>query len=410
MSKNKMLELATMLSRDLEIGEIILNKKDTSFIMARDLEGILNEYMLKVNLSKEDEEELGKILAYLEDYKVKYTNKTIIDVCIYSDKLNLETVTEHITEMLTLQSELNYDTNGKQWLEGITNKNRFIDFKLCIGMEVNELIDSLNWKHWKDIHKEHDIVNLHVELVDAWHFVMAQVLIDCKGNIGKATSLILSVMFSIGESKMQTNSVAEIIKASKKLVSVSYEEELKEYDSVIKERTTKRLVESFFTLHNKLYGEDITPLYNLYRGKQVLNKFRQDFGYSSGEYVKTWFGLEDNLIMIELLTVDNKFNVNLYNEMKEIYNFINPNVVSKDSYKEYTSKYDIHKIIEVIKYSKLNNRFISKQNGDSNEWVGTVSSIKCDEHDIYVTMFDQEDDAYDIDLNEIEHVENEYIC
>ena len=42
-------------------------------------------------------------------------------------------------------------------------------------------------------------------------------------------------------------------------------------------------------------------LFRLYVGKNVLNQFRQDHGYKSGAYVKTWSGREDNEHLIELL-------------------------------------------------------------------------------------------------------------
>ena len=42
-------------------------------------------------------------------------------------------------------------------------------------------------------------------------------------------------------------------------------------------------------------------LFRLYVGKNVLNEFRQDHGYKSGTYLKTWAGREDNEHLIELL-------------------------------------------------------------------------------------------------------------
>ena len=37
-------------------------------------------------------------------------------------------------------------------------------------MEVAELIESTPWKHWKNINSDPDMNNIHVELVDIWHF------------------------------------------------------------------------------------------------------------------------------------------------------------------------------------------------------------------------------------------------
>jgi hypothetical protein len=42
-------------------------------------------------------------------------------------------------------------------------------------------------------------------------------------------------------------------------------------------------------------------LFSLYIGKNVLNRFRQNNGYKTGEYRKLWQGREDNEHLIELL-------------------------------------------------------------------------------------------------------------
>ena len=42
-------------------------------------------------------------------------------------------------------------------------------------------------------------------------------------------------------------------------------------------------------------------LYRQYVGKNVLNFFRQDHGYKSGEYQKLWHGREDNEHLVEVL-------------------------------------------------------------------------------------------------------------
>ena len=42
-------------------------------------------------------------------------------------------------------------------------------------------------------------------------------------------------------------------------------------------------------------------LFALYIGKNMLNRFRQNNGYKTGEYRKLWSGREDNEHLIELL-------------------------------------------------------------------------------------------------------------
>lgn len=66
-------------------------------------------------------------------------------------------------------------------------------------------------------------------------------------------------------------------------------------------------------------NEDI---YIAYITKNCLNKFRQDFGYKDGTYIKDWNGKEDNVVAFELASnigaTENLFK-ELYNDLKKIY-------------------------------------------------------------------------------------------
>ena len=79
-----------------------------------------------------------------------------------------------IEQMFALQKQLNDETNGVIWIEGITKENRKISWYRGIYMEVAEAIDSFNWKHWKNINDQPDWDNIKVELVDIWHFIMSE--------------------------------------------------------------------------------------------------------------------------------------------------------------------------------------------------------------------------------------------
>ena len=48
-------------------------------------------------------------------------------------------------------------------------------------------------------------------------------------------------------------------------------------------------------------GVNLQKLFDIYIGKNVLNKFRQDHGYKDGTYKKIWNGVEDNVVMNEIL-------------------------------------------------------------------------------------------------------------
>ena len=93
-----------------------------------------------------------------------------------------------LEEMFLLQKKLNDETNGLNWELGRNKYDKEINWLRCIHMEVSELIDSTPWKHWKNITDEADIDNIHIELVDVWHFLMSYILQET--NVPKAVSLV----------------------------------------------------------------------------------------------------------------------------------------------------------------------------------------------------------------------------
>ena len=78
---------------------------------------------------------------------------------------------------------------------------------------------------------------------------------------------------------------------------------------------------------------DFNDLYSMYIIKNALNKFRQDNGYSTGEYSKMWAGREDNEVAMEHckgLTFEQTLV-----KMQALYNLLKDsrwNILSKQSY------------------------------------------------------------------------------
>ncbi len=67
-------------------------------------------------------------------------------------------------------------------------------------------------------------------------------------------------------------------------------------------------------------GLNLETLYQLYIGKNILNKFRQDHGYKEGSYIKIWNGEEDNVIMQRILADHPTITPDeLYKELEEVY-------------------------------------------------------------------------------------------
>ena len=216
-----------------------------------------------------------------------------------------------ISDMLTQQKRLNDETNGANWELGINKFKKEINWPMCIYMETAELIDSLPWKHWKDINKEPDINNIKVELSDIWHFVLSLLLQECSFKTSiKLTQDFCSYDTSSQFDNKKVQKDAEIF--MKKALNIATNDKIKQKD-------LSQLLQSFFELCASCQFS-LDDLYMVYIAKNCLYKFRQDHGYKDGTYKKNWDGKEDN----EYLSVVLKSNKNisfdeLYAKLEKIY-------------------------------------------------------------------------------------------
>lgn len=177
---------------------------------------------------------------------------------------------EQLKEMFVLQENLERHISGDNW------RDQGHDYALCVHMECAEIIDHYGWKHWK----KQDPPNVDViamEIVDVWHFCLAYILEK--------------------ERKLSFEELAE-----------KYWDHLqKAVEMAEKEDFIESCIGMSFSMYamNQVplgnliaimeeVGLDFVQLYILYISKNVLNRFRQDKGYKTGEYAKIWGNKEDN--------------------------------------------------------------------------------------------------------------------
>lgn len=220
-----------------------------------------------------------------------------------------------ILQMLQLQQELNDTTNGLNWEAGVTKNGKQIDWRRCIYLEAAELVESYPWKHWKNIDASPDYENIKIEIVDIWHFVMSEALRIYKiENLGSIENIALAV------SKMES---FETFTQSDKGETLESYEEIALVEEMIRilfcESDINTLVIAFLTMSSKL-NLKLPELYELYIGKNILNKFRQNHGYKEGSYIKIWNGKEDNVVMQSILHTKSDITPDeLYQALKEAY-------------------------------------------------------------------------------------------
>ncbi|KIM03942.1 MAG: dUTPase [Sulfurovum sp. AS07-7] len=221
-----------------------------------------------------------------------------------------------IKSMLMLQQELNDDTNGIGWEKGVTKQGKPINWRRCILLESAELIESYPWKHWKNIDAPADKENIKIEVVDIWHFVMSEIL-----RINMTTSRETIENLALEISNLSNFSA---LKNSADEIADDYYEQIANIENFVKTLFSddgwKEMTNSYLSIVSQS-GLNLESLYQLYIGKNILNKFRQDHGYKDGSYKKIWDEKEDNVIMQEILS--NNSNITpecLYDELSKIYN------------------------------------------------------------------------------------------
>ncbi len=203
---------------------------------------------------------------------------------------------KRLKNMLQMQQSLNDATGGEVWIQGFTDKGKPVNWRRCIYMEAAELIDSYPWKHWKNIDAQPDWDNIKIEVVDIWHFVLSEALrdykINRKGDIDKLTNDIIK----LPNYQQFTENVKPLDEDIYKQIAW--------VENFIKTLFTSEdvltLVDAFFKIAY-LMQINLDVLYRLYIGKNILNLFRQDHGYKEGKYIKQWNGVEDNVMMQDIL-------------------------------------------------------------------------------------------------------------
>ena len=250
-------------------------------------------------------------------HKIDLRLDSLVDECLPLATLLDESSSfpSKLEEMFLLQKKLNDSTNGKNWELGINKFGKEINWLRCIHMEVSELIESTPWKHWKNINADADFNNIHVELVDVWHFLMSYILQET--NIPKAVSLVNT--HCIYEPSNNIN-IKLMTEESEKLSYIALAIQTGNMPSF---SGVERFIDQFFK-SCKVSGLSFSWLQKLYIGKNCLNKFRQEHGYKEGTYIKVWNKKEDNIVMVDFLKQSDNISLDeLYIKLSEVYSNLN---------------------------------------------------------------------------------------
>jgi dimeric dUTPase (all-alpha-NTP-PPase superfamily) len=175
---------------------------------------------------------------------------------------------EDLRAMLNLQDDLNCAINS-QW------RNLAREWYRAIWTECAELMDHIGWKWWK--HQSLDQAQVHLEIVDIWHFAMSDLL--TRQSVDEVTLALAPEMIKV--TVRETIDVQALRDGAEALALSALQ--------------TKRFSPAEFWVVMEAAALPCEKLFRLYLGKNVLNQFRQDEGYAKGSYRKAWAGEEDNV-------------------------------------------------------------------------------------------------------------------
>jgi dimeric dUTPase (all-alpha-NTP-PPase superfamily) len=177
-----------------------------------------------------------------------------------------------LINMLTMQDRMNAKVHD-HWVR------QDFEWYRAIWIECGELIEHYGYKWWKK--QEADLEQVRLEVVDIWHFGLSALFREGK-DIEQIASEIAAELQEYQPTGLGVREATETL--------------------ALHSLQTKGFSPSHFWELMLSTGLAFDGLYSAYVGKNVLNLFRQDYGYKVGNYVKTWAGREDNEHLVELLT------------------------------------------------------------------------------------------------------------
>jgi hypothetical protein len=189
------------------------------------------------------------------------------------------------TGMLLAMLELQDSMNRKIDHDWLGKRHAYLR---AVLVEATEALEHYGWKWWKQ--QIPDRAQLRIELIDIWHFVLSEYLLRAGGDKAAAVQSI--------RSEWTADAALEFDGTRYDLAALDMRQQLELLAALA---AVRRLC---LPLVAQLFAAcDLPPpvLFRDYVSKNVLNHFRQDRGYKSGDYKKSWDGAEDNVHMAQIL-------------------------------------------------------------------------------------------------------------
>ncbi len=182
--------------------------------------------------------------------------------------------------MIELQDRMNTKVDP-QW------KQTGNPFLRAITVEGGEAMEHVGWKWWKK--QVRDDEQFKIELVDIWHFILSEAIIQKE-------EAALEIMYEPHPIEFYVSYGIEGYSWHRNIYALNTLDRLEMLTGFAALRAPISTIIQVFKAILLMDTEwELVDLHRGYVGKNVLNFFRQDHGYKTGEYHKTWFGEEDNV-------------------------------------------------------------------------------------------------------------------
>lgn len=220
-----------------------------------------------------------------------------------------------------MQDSLNSKINSN-W----KSLDEYQNYMRAIWTELAEGMESSNFKWWK--HTPIDMDNLFVETIDVFHFILSAMIKDDYNNpISKIYTYDktggIEIVFNYYEGFNKRIVDEESLRVTiDETAFIALGFSLGQFPS--KDGLLTPILTNLMEIWNYL-GKTKEDIFKYYLVKNLLNIFRQDNGYKTGEYIKDWNGKEDNAVCLEIaadIPADDNFiqafNDIMYNKYEEI--------------------------------------------------------------------------------------------
>lgn len=183
----------------------------------------------------------------------------------------------------------------------------------AVVIEAAEAMEHHGWKWWKK--QTCDLPQLQMELIDIWHFLMSELLLQHKGDQAAAAETLLGAA--------STDPQSTIIRFDDNSYALHTLSLLDKLQLLAATSAAGRVEIPLFAAIMAECNMDWDELFRQYTGKNILNFFRQDHGYKEGNYRKVWDGREDNEHLVEVMQAldarSDDYQQRLYDSLKQRY-------------------------------------------------------------------------------------------